>query len=46
MLTYILDIRVQVRHLVANLEREAINLAHIWPKTYSSLVEGQEKICW
>ena len=36
---------VQVRHLVANLEREAINLAHIWPKTYSSLEDGKEKIC-
>ena len=35
----------QVRHLVANLEREAINLAHIWPKTYSSLEDGKEKIC-
>ena len=36
---------VKVRHLVANLEREAINLAHIWPKTYSSLEDGKEKIC-
>jgi len=35
----------KVRHLVCNLEREAINLAHIWPRTYSSLAEGQEKIC-
>jgi len=35
----------KVRHLVANLEREAINLAHIWPYTYPSLVEGQEKTC-
>merc|ERR1719208_627066 len=35
----------KVRHLVANLEREAINLAHIWPKTYSSLEDGKEKIC-
>ena len=34
-----------MRHLVANLEREAINLAHIWPKTYSSLEDGKEKIC-
>merc|ERR1719341_1494622 len=31
----------KVRHLVANLEREAINLAHIWPKTYSSLEGGK-----
>ena len=31
--------------MVANLEREAINLAHIWPKTYSSLEDGKEKIC-
>ena len=30
---------------MANLEREAINLAHIWPKTYSSLEDGKEKIC-
>merc|ERR1719210_2841437 len=35
----------KVRHLVANLEREAINLAHIWPRTYSSLEDGKEKIC-
>jgi len=35
----------KIRHLVANLEREAISLAHAWPCTYPSLVEGQEKIC-
>merc|ERR1719384_1489342 len=35
----------KVRHLVANLEREAISLAHVWPKNYRSLVEGCEKIC-
>ena len=28
----------KVRHLVANLEREAISLAHVWPKSYRSLV--------
>ena len=28
----------KVRHLVANLEREAISLAHVWPKNYRSLV--------
>ncbi len=35
----------KVRHLVGNLEREAIELAHIWPKTYPSLEEGKEKTC-
>jgi len=35
----------KVRHLVANLEREAISLAHVWPKSYRSLVEGCDKIC-
>merc|ERR1719384_603603 len=35
----------KVRHLVANLEREAISLAHVWPKNYRSLVEGCDKIC-
>jgi len=35
----------KVRHLVANLEREAISLAHVWPKSYRSLVEGCEKVC-
>jgi len=33
----------KVRHLVGNLEREALELAHIWPKTYPSLEEGKEK---
>ena len=31
----------KVRHLVANLEREAISLAHVWPKSYRSLVIGK-----
>jgi hypothetical protein len=31
--------------LVGNLEREAIELAHVWPKTYPSLEEGREKSC-
>ncbi len=35
----------KVRHLVLNLEREAIDLAHVWPKTYPSLEEGKEKMC-
>jgi len=35
----------KVRHLVANLEREAISLAHVWPKSYRSLVDGCEKVC-
>jgi len=35
----------KIRHLVANLEREAISLAHAWPCTYPSQMEGQEKIC-
>merc|ERR1711915_977945 len=35
----------KVRHLVANLEREAISLAHVWPKNYRSLVEGCDKVC-
>ena len=35
----------KVRLLVANLEREAISLAHVWPKNYRSLVEGCDKIC-
>ena len=30
---------------MANLEREAINLAHIWQKTYSSLEDGEGMIC-
>ena len=33
----------KVRHLILNLEREAIELAHVWPKTYPSLEEGREK---
>ena len=28
---------------MGNLEREALELAHIWPKTYPSLEEGKEK---
>ena len=35
----------KVRHLVGYLEREAIDLAHVWPKTYPSLEEGREKLC-
>jgi len=35
----------KVRHLVANLEREAISLAHVWPKSYRSLVDGCDKVC-
>eukprot|EP00092_Neocalanus_flemingeri_P013630 GFUD01014700.1.p1 GENE.GFUD01014700.1~~GFUD01014700.1.p1 ORF type:complete len:593 (-),score=153.56 GFUD01014700.1:569-2347(-) len=35
----------KVRHLVANLEREAISLAHVWPKSYRSLIDGCEKVC-
>ena len=35
----------KVRHLILNLEREAIELAHVWPKTYPSLEEGKEKLC-
>ena len=35
----------KVRHLILNLEREAIDLAHVWPKTYPSLEEGREKTC-
>ncbi|XP_040569316.1 poly(A) polymerase type 3 [Lepeophtheirus salmonis] len=35
----------KVRHLVGNLERESIELAHVWPKTYPSQVKGQEKTC-
>jgi len=34
----------KVRHLVANLEREAIKLAHAWPITYPGLGEG-ERLC-
>merc|ERR1711899_166874 len=33
----------KVRHLVGNLERDALELAHVWPKTYPSLEEGKEK---
>jgi len=35
----------KVRHLVSYLEREAIELAHVWPKTYPSLEEGRERTC-
>merc|ERR1719495_1239767 len=35
----------KVRHLVANLEREAISSAHVWPKSYRSLVDGCDKLC-
>ena len=35
----------KVRHLILNLEREAIELAHVWPKTYPTLEEGREKTC-
>jgi len=35
----------KVRHLILNLEREAIGLAHVWPKAYPSLEEGREKNC-
>jgi hypothetical protein len=34
-----------VRHLILNLEREAIDLAHVWPKTYPSMDEGRDKTC-
>ena len=34
-----------MRHLVGNLEREAIDLAHVWPKTYPSLEPGKETRC-
>ena len=34
-----------MRHLVGNLEREAIDLAHVWPKTYPSLEPGRETSC-
>lgn len=36
----------KIRHLILNLERESIELAHIWPKPYPSQVEGQEKLCY
>ena len=35
----------KIRHLILSLERECIELAHIWPKPYPSQVEGQEKLC-
>ncbi|QQP37598.1 Poly(A) polymerase gamma, partial [Caligus rogercresseyi] len=35
----------KVRHLVGNLERESIELAHVWPTTYPSQLKGQEKTC-
>lgn len=35
----------KVRHLISNLEREAIELAHVWPKTYPSLEPEREKTC-
>ena len=35
----------KVRMLVTNLERDAIELAHVWPKSYPSLEEGREKTC-
>ena len=38
-------VEAKVRHLIQNLEREAIELAHVWPKTYPSLEEGREKTC-
>ncbi len=34
-----------MRHLIGNLEREAIELAHVWPKTYPSLEPGRENCC-
>ena len=34
-----------MRHLVGNLEREAIDLAHVWPKTYPSLEPERETRC-
>lgn len=33
----------KVRHLVSNLEREAISQAHVWPHTIPSLEVGKEK---
>jgi hypothetical protein len=30
---------------ILNLERESIELAHIWPKPFPSQIEGQEKLC-
>ena len=36
----------KIRHLILSLEREAIELAHIWPKPYPSQVEGKEKLCY
>ncbi len=35
----------KVRHLVGYLEKEAIDLVHVWPKTYPSLEAGREKTC-
>ena len=32
-----------MRHLIASLERENINLAHVWPKTYPGMKEETAK---
>ena len=38
----------KICHLVWNLEKELVQLTHIWPKSYPSLEEGKEKTscCW
>jgi poly(A) polymerase len=35
----------KIRHLIKDLEKEAIEYAHIWPKPYPSQAEGQAKLC-
>ena len=36
---------LQLRHLILFLEREAIDLVHLWPKAFPSLEPGREKAC-
>ena len=34
-----------MRHLILFLEREAIDMVHLWPKAFPSLEPGKEKAC-
>jgi len=35
----------KLRHLILFLEREAIDMVHLWPKAFPSLEPGKEKAC-
>ena len=43
--TWFLSPKLSLFFQILNLERESIELAHIWPKPCPSQIEGQEKQC-